>query len=75
MTDASMQSPETGRHAVSLTAADPRTIKRANAEKRFRAYGIIAIATGLFFLIVLFASILSQAYPPFNALLSALISR
>ncbi|EEE36600.1 phosphate ABC transporter, permease protein PstA [Rhodobacteraceae bacterium KLH11] len=66
MTDASMQSPETGRHAVSLTAADPRTIKRANAEKRFRAYGIIAIATGLFFLIVLFASILSQGIPAFQ---------
>ncbi|MGI9370341.1 MAG: phosphate ABC transporter permease PstA [Ruegeria sp.] len=66
MTDASMQSPETGRHVASLTVADPRTKKRANAEKRFRAYGIIAIATGLFFLIVLFASILSQGLPAFQ---------
>jgi len=66
MTDASLPSPETGRHAVSLTATDARTKKRANAEKRFRAYGIVAIATGLFFLIVLFASILSQGIPAFQ---------
>ncbi len=66
MTDASMQSPETGRRATSLTAADARTRKRANAEKRFRAYGITAIATGLFFLIVLFSSILSQGIPAFT---------
>ncbi|MEO1106848.1 MAG: phosphate ABC transporter permease PstA [Pseudomonadota bacterium] len=66
MTDASMQNPETGRHAVSLTAYDARTRKRAKAEKRFRAYGIVAIATGLFFLIVLFASILSEGIPAFT---------
>ncbi|WP_171099008.1 phosphate ABC transporter permease PstA [Ruegeria sp. HKCCD7255] len=66
MTDASMQSPETGRHAASLTATDARTIKRAKAEKRFRAYGIVAITTGLFFLVVLFASILSQGIPAFQ---------
>ncbi len=66
MTDASMQSPETGRHAVSLTASDARTKKRAAAEKRFRAYGIVAIATGLFFLVVLFTSILSQGIPAFK---------
>ncbi|WP_171136395.1 phosphate ABC transporter permease PstA [Ruegeria sp. HKCCC1038] len=66
MTDASMQSPETGRHAASLTATDARTIKRAKAEKRFRTYGIVAIATGLFFLVVLFASILSQGIPAFQ---------
>ncbi|MEM1003809.1 MAG: phosphate ABC transporter permease PstA [Pseudomonadota bacterium] len=66
MTDASMQTPETGRRSVSLTASDARTKKRANAEKRFRAYGIVAIATGLFFLIVLFASILSQGLPAFQ---------
>jgi phosphate transport system permease protein len=66
MTDASMQTPETGRQAVSLTAYDARTRKRAKAEKRFRAYGIVAIATGLFFLIVLFASILSEGIPAFT---------
>ncbi len=66
MTDASMQNPETGRQAVSLTAYDARTRKRAKAEKRFRAYGIVAIATGLFFLIVLFASILSEGIPAFT---------
>ncbi len=66
MTDASMQSPESGRRVTSLTASDARTKKRANAEKRFRAYGIVAIATGLFFLVVLFASILSQGLPAFQ---------
>ncbi len=66
MTDASMQGPESGRQTVSLTAADARTRKRANAEKRFRAYGVVAIATGLFFLIVLFASILSEGIPAFT---------
>ncbi|WP_298935469.1 phosphate ABC transporter permease PstA [uncultured Ruegeria sp.] len=66
MTDASMPTPETGRHSVSLTAPDGRTRKRAQAEKRFRAYGIIAIATGLFFLVVLFTSILSEGIPAFK---------
>ncbi|WP_171174011.1 phosphate ABC transporter permease PstA [Ruegeria sp. HKCCA4633] len=66
MTDASMDSPNTTRHATSLMATEARTKKRANAEKRFRVYGIVAIATGLFFLIVLFASILSQGIPAFQ---------
>ncbi|NOE17138.1 phosphate ABC transporter permease PstA [Ruegeria atlantica] len=66
MTDTSMQSPQSGRHTISLTASDERTKKRAKAEKRFRAYGIAAIATGLFFLVVLFASILSQGIPAFQ---------
>ncbi|MBO9445065.1 phosphate ABC transporter permease PstA [Ruegeria sp. R14_0] len=66
MTDASMQTPETGRRGTSLTATDERTRKRARAEKRFRLYGIIAIATGLFFLVVLFASILREGIPAFT---------
>ncbi|WP_299075380.1 phosphate ABC transporter permease PstA [uncultured Ruegeria sp.] len=66
MTDASMPTPEKGRHSVSLTAPDARTRKRAQAEKRFQAYGIIAIATGLFFLVVLFTSILSEGIPAFK---------
>lgn len=66
MTDTSMQSPQSGRHTISLTATDAHTKKRARAEKRFRAYGIAAIATGLFFLVVLFASILSQGIPAFQ---------
>jgi hypothetical protein len=32
---------------VSLTAPDARTKKRAAAEKRFRAYGLIAIGFGV----------------------------
>ena len=35
-------------------------------KKRFRAYGIAAIATGLFFLVVLFTSILSEGIPAFK---------
>ena len=66
MTDASMQSPETGRRSTSLMATDAHTTKRANAEKRFRACGIIAIATGLLFLFVLFTSILSKGIPAFQ---------
>ncbi|WP_120635454.1 phosphate ABC transporter permease PstA [Ruegeria sp. EL01] len=66
MTDASTPSPDKGRHSVSLTAPDARTRKRAQAEKRFRAYGIIAIATGMFFLVVLFTSILSEGLPAFK---------
>ena len=66
MTDASMPSPETGRRATSLMATNAHTKKRSSAERRFRAYGFVAIATGLFFLIVLFASILSQGIPAFQ---------
>ncbi|WP_170760667.1 phosphate ABC transporter permease PstA [Ruegeria lacuscaerulensis] len=66
MTDASMQNAEPGRHSVSLMATDEHTRKRARAEKRFRAYGIVAIATGLFFLVVLFTSILKEGIPAFT---------
>ncbi|WP_037306819.1 phosphate ABC transporter permease PstA [Ruegeria halocynthiae] len=67
MTDASMQeNPEATPHPVSLTAPNERTRKRAKAERRFRAYGIAAVATGLFFLVVLFTSILSEGIPAFT---------
>jgi len=45
MTDASTHSPAP-RRKITLTAEDARTKKRNAAEKRFRAYGIVAIATG-----------------------------
>ena len=50
----------------SLFVQDARTKRRASAEKRFRAYGIAAIATGLFFLVVLIASIVWNGIPAFT---------
>ena len=41
----------------SLTTIDPRTKARNAAEKRFRAYGVIAISIGLLFLAILAVSI------------------
>lgn len=64
MTDAAM--PEQAHRKTSLTEPDARTAKRNAAEKRFRAYGIAAIATGLFFLIALVYSILSAGLPAFK---------
>lgn len=46
----------------------PRDIgikKRRAAEARFRAYGVIAISLGLFFLVMLLASIVSKGYTSF----------
>ena len=63
MTDASMDSgPKKG----SLTTVDARTKKRNAAEKRFKAYGIVAILIGMFFLVVLAASILRSGLPAFT---------
>ncbi|MHC5307948.1 phosphate ABC transporter permease PstA [Bartonella sp. LJL80] len=40
--------------------------RRYRAERRFRAYGLTAIAIGLFFLVVLLWSIISQGYTAFE---------
>ncbi|WP_417208800.1 phosphate ABC transporter permease PstA [Antarctobacter sp.] len=66
MTDASMDTPTPRRKKISLVADDARTKKRNAAEKRFRAYGIGAIAIGLFFLLVLAVSILRSGIPAFT---------
>ncbi|MCO6382074.1 phosphate ABC transporter permease PstA [Oceanicola sp. 502str15] len=50
----------------SLATLDPRTKRRNAAEARFRAYGIAAIALGLFFLVVLATSILRSGIPAFT---------
>ena len=65
MTDAAM-TPENARPAKSLAHEDARTKKRNAAERRFRAYGIGAICTGMFFLIALLAAILSSGLPAFR---------
>ncbi len=64
MTDASLSpaaAPKSG-----LIATDAHTRKRNAAEKRFRMYGMAAIAVGLLFLVFLFASILRSGIPAFT---------
>lgn len=50
----------------SLTTSDAHMKKRNAAEKRFKAYGIAAIGAGLFFLVVLLASILTNGLTAFQ---------
>ncbi|MHA6323745.1 phosphate ABC transporter permease PstA [Roseivivax sp. CAU 1753] len=64
MTDRSAAT--TPRHARSLLAVDARTKKRNAAEARFKAYGIAAIVAGLFFLVVLLGTILSNGVSAFQ---------
>lgn len=66
MTDASLNTPETARPRKSLTHENIRTRKRNASERRFRAYGIAAICTGLFFLLALLGAILSAGLPAFR---------
>lgn len=57
-----------GSHSASssLLTQDTRTKKRNAAEKRFRAYGITAIAIGLVFLVTLIGSILLKGVGAFQ---------
>ena len=66
MTDASMSTAAPGAQGKSLLTIDARTSKRNAAEKRFRGYGIAAIAIGVFFLIVLAVSIIRSGLPAFT---------
>jgi len=52
--------------AGSLRAKDDLTRRRNAAETRFKAYGIVAILVGMFFLVVLAASILRSGLPAFT---------
>ncbi|MBU2993289.1 phosphate ABC transporter permease PstA [Octadecabacter sp. 1_MG-2023] len=63
MTDLSSTEPKAHR---SLKVADARTKKRNAAEKRFRAYGIVAIAIGGLFLLALTYNILKAGLPAFT---------
>ncbi|PID36933.1 MAG: phosphate ABC transporter, permease protein PstA [Rhodobacterales bacterium] len=51
---------------TSLLTVDAGTKRRNAAEKRFRAYGLAAIATGLVFLVVLLGSIIFNGIPAFT---------
>lgn len=66
MTDASMTPGTAATKKSSLSTLDARTRKRNAAEKRFRFYGMAAIAVGLLFLVFLFASILRSGLPAFT---------
>ncbi len=66
MTDASINNAAPGRRPGSLLSADVRTAKRNAAEKRFRAYGLTAMLIGLFFLVVLFVTIVRSGAPAFT---------
>lgn len=65
MTDTSAQTP-TAKPKTSLTTLNDRTRRRNAAEKRFKAYGLGAIAIGLFFLVVLVVSIFRSGLPAFT---------
>ncbi|MEM6759547.1 MAG: phosphate ABC transporter permease PstA [Pseudomonadota bacterium] len=66
MSDATLSPSNAPRAKTSLITEDTRTRKRAAAERRFKAYGIAAIATGLFFLVALMAAILTSGLPAFK---------
>ncbi|KAJ56823.1 phosphate ABC transporter permease [Actibacterium mucosum KCTC 23349] len=66
MADANMNAGATPHVKTSLTAPDARTRKRNAAEKRFRAYGIIAVLIGLTFLVILATTIIRSGLPAFT---------
>ncbi len=66
MTDASLPKPEASKHSVSLMAPDARTKSRNASEKRFRAYGVAAIGTGILCLLVLLFAIISNGIGAFQ---------
>ena len=65
MTDASLTSSEAPRKG-SLHVQDSNTTRRNRSESRFKAYGIMAILVGLFFLVVLAVSIVRSGAPAFT---------
>lgn len=64
MTELDMTTPTPKKR--SLSEISPRTKARNAAEKRFRAYGIVAISIGLMFLAVLAVSIVRSGLPAFS---------
>ncbi|MFY0661142.1 MAG: phosphate ABC transporter permease PstA [Shimia sp.] len=66
MTDASLPNAGGAPKSGSLHEIDARTKKRNAAEKRFRMYGVAAIATGIIFLIVLLFAILTNGLGAFQ---------
>ncbi len=65
MTDVSA-SPKASKPKTSLYASDERTRRRNTAEKRFKFYGMLAVATGLFFVVALIVAIISNGTGAFQ---------
>lgn len=66
MTDTSFEPGAAPQKKTSLYDVDKRTRQRNAAEKRFKYYGMGAIAIGLFFLVVLATSIIRAGLPAFT---------
>ena len=70
MTDATAatgaSAPARRRPSASLLTLDEHTKRRNAAEARFKAYGLCAVIIGLFFLVVLFVSIIANGLPAFT---------
>lgn len=66
MTDISMDTVAQTKQTRSLKTTSARMKKRQRAEKRFRFYGLAAIAIGLFFLVWLATSIIRSGLPAFT---------
>ncbi|MEM1360180.1 MAG: phosphate ABC transporter permease PstA [Pseudomonadota bacterium] len=65
MTDATASEPAPNKTKSSILELDDRTKKRNAAEARFKFYGMLAVGTGVFALLLLLISILSQGIPAF----------
>lgn len=65
MTDTNIESTNPNKQK-SLFELDPRTKRRNAAEKRFQIYGIVAIAVGVLFLLILMFTILRSGLPAFT---------
>ncbi|QDY71479.1 phosphate ABC transporter permease PstA [Qingshengfaniella alkalisoli] len=66
MTDMTAPASSPSRSHSSLLTLDERTRKRNAGERRFRMYGVAAVATGVIALILLLISILSSGLPSFT---------
>lgn len=66
MTDSAQFSDIDTAKPRSLLERDPKIKARANAEMRFRIYGIIAISLGMVFLVVLLTTIIQRGVPAFT---------
>ncbi|MBS0122565.1 phosphate ABC transporter permease PstA [Thetidibacter halocola] len=66
MTDATLHDGQPAPRKSSLHQLDALTKKRNAAESRFKAYGIVAILIGLFFLVVLTVTIVRSGIPAFT---------
>lgn len=65
MTDASLQ-PLPSSQATVVRKIDIGLQRRYSAERRFQAYGMIALAIGIAFVVLLFSSIISRGYTAFE---------